>query len=89
LILYIAHVNTNKVLSRKTPRYFTQVVRCYQISLTLHILNSTCRRGHMGMHSPTRLRGVDMTLDFIENHSQKYFCTAQYLIAKMLKINFC
>jgi len=23
-----------------------------------------------------------MTLDFIENHHQKYFCTAHYLIAK-------
>jgi len=23
-----------------------------------------------------------MTLDFIENHRQKYFCTAYYLIAK-------
>jgi len=23
-----------------------------------------------------------MTLDFIENHRQKYFCTAHYLIAK-------
>jgi len=23
-----------------------------------------------------------MTLDFIKNHRQKYFCTAHYLIAK-------
>jgi len=27
-----------------------------------------------------------MTLDFIENHRQKYFCTAHYPL-KMLKIN--
>ena len=26
-----------------------------------------------------------MTLDFIENHRQKYFCTAYYLIAKDAK----
>jgi len=26
-----------------------------------------------------------MTLDFIENHRQKYFCTAHYLIAKYAK----
>jgi len=26
-----------------------------------------------------------MTLDFIENHRQKYFCTAHYLIAKDTK----
>jgi len=26
-----------------------------------------------------------MTLDFIENHRQKYFCTAHYLIAKDAK----
>jgi len=26
-----------------------------------------------------------MTLDFIENHPQKYFCTAHYLIAKDTK----
>jgi len=26
-----------------------------------------------------------MTLDFIENHVQKYFCTAHYLIAKDAK----
>jgi len=26
-----------------------------------------------------------MTFDFIENHHQKYFCTAHYLIAKDTK----
>jgi len=26
-----------------------------------------------------------MTLDFIENHRKKYFCTADYLIAKDAK----
>jgi len=26
-----------------------------------------------------------MTLDFIKNHRQKYFCTAHYLIAKDAK----
>jgi len=26
-----------------------------------------------------------MTLDFIENHRQKHFCTAHYLIAKDAK----
>jgi len=34
-------------------------------------------------------RGVDMTLDFIENHRQKCFCTAHYLIAKDSKNNLC
>jgi len=31
-----------------------------------------------GMHLPTRPEGIDMTLDLIENHRQKYFCTAHY-----------
>ena len=30
-------------------------------------------------------KGVDMTLDFIENHRQIHFCTAHYLIAKDTK----
>jgi len=39
-----------------------------------------------GMHRPHQSkRGIDMTLDFIENHGQKYFCTAHYLIAKDAK----
>jgi len=29
-----------------------------------------------------------MTLDFIENHRQKYFCTAHYLL-KMLNMILC
>jgi len=29
-----------------------------------------------------------MTLYFIENHRQKYFCAARYSL-KMLKINLC
>jgi len=37
------------------------------------------------MHSPPELRDVDMALDFIENHRQKYFCTVHYLIAKDAK----
>jgi len=39
--------------------------------------------GMQGMHPPHQTkRGVGMTLDFIETHRRKYFCTAQYLIAK-------
>jgi len=38
------------------------------------------------MHPPHQTkRGVDMTLDFIETHRQKYFCTAHHLIAKDIK----
>jgi len=45
------------------------------------------RRGHRGGRRgciPTHqaYRGVDMTLNFIENHRQKYFCPAHYLISK-------
>jgi len=39
-----------------------------------------------GMQPPHQTyRGVDMTLNFIENHRQKYFCSAHYLIAKDVK----
>jgi len=42
--------------------------------------------GMHGMHSPHQTkRGIDMTLDFIENYRKKYFCTAHYLIAKDTK----
>ena len=39
--------------------------------------------GDGGDASPHQIeRGLDMTLDFIENHRQKYFCTAHYFVAK-------
>jgi len=51
--------------------------------------SNNTRRGHrgdVGDASPYQTqRGVDMILDFIENHRQKYFCTAHYLIAKDAK----
>jgi len=55
----------------------------------LHTLNSLSRRGRRGDAgdaSPHQTeRGVDMTLDIIENHRQQYFCTAHCLIAKDTK----
>ena len=50
---------------------------------------AACRRGHRGdagdAYPPPDLKNVDMTLDFIENYRQKYFCTAHYLIAEDTK----
>jgi len=55
----------------------------------LHTLNSLSRRGRRGDAgdaSPHQTeRGVDMTLDIIENHRQQYCCTAHCLIAKDTK----
>jgi len=39
--------------------------------------------GMQGMHPPHQTwSGADMTLDFIENHRQKYFYSLHYLVAK-------
>jgi len=43
-----------------------------RIHLVAFVTSSATRRRHRwGMHPPTR--GVDMTLDFIENHRQNIF----------------
>jgi len=58
----------------------------YDFWLVDFLTNPTTWRGHRGCAgdaSPHQTeRGVDMTLDFIENHRQIKFCTAHYLIAK-------
>ena len=53
------------------------------------LIQARTQRGDAGYASAHQTyRGVDMTLDFIENHRQKYFCTAHYSL-KMLRINLC
>ena len=77
---------------RERPNAVFIGILCFRVCsfslFSVYHLAPTLRSGADtgGDESPYQTeRDVDMTLDFIENHRQQYFCTAHYVIAKYAK----